>query len=397
MMVAQLRVDWREPALAKGWLQRAARLLGTDRKGREFGYLSFLQCRLALLQNDLAAAIILADRARDVGRACEDRDLESLGLLYGGEARLYDGAVEDGLAAIDEAGATVVGCSPRPWVGGLVYCGIIYSSLTRADWHRAAQWNDHFDRWCSLNGCQGARGLCELHRAELMCVQGDLGGAEREACRAQQTLAHRSPWAEGDAWRVLGEIHLARGDWAAARVDFTRAQVGGWNTELGQAGLAHAKGDDEQACRLLARALGDNHWANRARRGMLLAHFAIFAAAAGRFGAAADALSEIERRAELTATSALQALVERARGDLALVRGDCAAAIQHFRMALRTMRDINAPLAAAQIQLRLAEALGREGDVESANLEASAARTTLRDAEAFGLLSQVEHALNPAS
>jgi DNA-binding winged helix-turn-helix (wHTH) protein len=77
MMVAQLRVDWREPALAKGWLQRAARLLGTDRKGREFGYLSFLQCRLALLQNDLAAAIILADRARDVGRACEDRDLEA--------------------------------------------------------------------------------------------------------------------------------------------------------------------------------------------------------------------------------------------------------------------------------------------------------------------------------
>lgn len=390
IVLAQLRLDAREPALAKGWLQRASRQLEGQPEGREHGYLSFALCRLSLFENDLDAAVRLADSARKIGERCEDSDLQALGLLYGGEARLYRGEVENGLAAIDEAGVAVVALDLSPWVGGMVYCGIIYSSLTRADWHRAAQWNHQFNRWCELNRAPGAVGLCRLHRAEVLCVGGDLKAAESEARGAQEALRQNAPWAEGDAWRVLGEIQLARGDWAKARESMSRAHEYGWNAQLGLALLEHARGRTAQAHRLLARALRDPHWNNLARRGVLLAHFAEVAAQAGCTEDARQALSEIDARPELVSTSALEALVKRARGELAAIEGSRPEAIDLMHAALRLWSAIEAPLMVAQTRCRLAELLREEGDGQSSALELEAAKSTFRKSGALGLLNKCE-------
>lgn len=390
LLLAQLRLDWREPAPGKGWLRRANRWLAGTPEAREHGYAAFIGTRVALLDNDLDRAVRLADQAREIGRRCADADLESLGLLYGGEARLYRGEVEDGLAAIDEAGATVGAFNLSPWAGGLVYCGIIFSALTRADWHRAGQWNEQFGRWCELSGAPGAMGLCQLHRAEVLCVQGDLAAAEREARQAQATLARASPWAEGDAWRVLGEIQLARGDWAGARASMARAHEYGWNAQLGLAQLEYAQGRPQAARRLLAGALDDPHWANRARRGLLLAHYVMIAAAAGQANEARHGLAELDARPELVSTSALQALTLQARGELALAEGDRARAIQLLRAALQSWTATQAPLDAARTRCRLAQLLAQAGDAESAALELQAARAQFRKSGAHGLLEQCE-------
>jgi DNA-binding winged helix-turn-helix (wHTH) protein len=388
ILLAQLRLDAREPALAKGWLRRASRQLEGQPEGREHGYLSFALCRLALFENDLDAAVRMADSAREIGERSEDPDLQALGLLYGGEARLYRGDVEEGLAAIDEAGVAVVALSLSPWVGGLIYCGIIFSSLTRADWHRAAQWNHQFDRWCEVNGAPGAVGLCRLHRAEVLCVEGNLTAAEHEARGAQEALRRNAPWAEGDAWRVLGEIQLARGDWSQARESMSRAHEYGWNAQLGLALLEHARGRTTQAHRLLGRALRDPHWSNRARRGVLLAHFAEISARAGCLHDAREALREIDARPELVSTSALEALVTRARGELAAAEGKRTQAIDLMQTALQRWKAIEAPLMAAQSRCRLAELLRAEGDAQSAELELAAAQSAFQKSGAFGLLSE---------
>src|SRR5438552_885083 len=130
---------------------------------------------------DRCAARMLA-----LGRELPDPDLEALGLVYTGLWRLAQGDVQAGTALQDEAGAAALGGAVSPWVGGTVYCGIIWGCRNRADWQRAAQWTGQFMRWCDRGRLTSYPGLCRLHRAEVLSVLGDLEEAERElgeACR----------------------------------------------------------------------------------------------------------------------------------------------------------------------------------------------------------------------
>jgi hypothetical protein len=144
------------------------------------------------------------------------------------------------------------------------------------------------------------------------------------------------------------------------RASSARAHEFGWNAQLGLALLEEARGRTAQAHLLLARALRDPHWSNRARRGVRLAHFAEIAARAGHTRGAREALSEIDTRPQLVSTSALQALVTRARGELAAAEGNRSQTIDAFQAALLCWRAMEAPLLVAQTRCRLAELLARK-------------------------------------
>lgn len=137
ILCAHLRVEWGEYPVANGWVQRAERLLDGLPTAREHGYLALLRARLALLHNRLEEALEQGSLAYQTGRAVGDPDLEGLGLVHRGEAQLYLGQIEDGLNALDEAGVSVVANGLSAWAGGLVYCGVIFGCMTRADWQRA--------------------------------------------------------------------------------------------------------------------------------------------------------------------------------------------------------------------------------------------------------------------
>jgi DNA-binding winged helix-turn-helix (wHTH) protein len=386
--LAQLRLEWREPVLANGWYHRASRLLAGEPPCREQGYLALVGCRLALSRNDLETALELAGRAREMGEHFSDPDLESLGLVYIGEASLFLGRIREGLAALDEAGASVVADELSPWAGGLVYCGVIYTCMTRADWQRAGQWTDQFTRWGEDKGVAGYPGLCRIHRAQVLAVRGDLRQAEEEIRATRDLLAGDAPWVEGEAWRVLGEVLLAKGDFDAARQAFVRATELGWESQFELALLRFAEGDADGAAGLLARTLAENAWSVRSKRGQALAHYGITAAAAGRTGEARAALAELEGEPSLASTAALQALATQARGELAAAEGRPAEAITLLRSSLRAWLELEAPLAAAQTRRRLAALLTAEGDRESAALETAAALAVFRRAGADGLLAQ---------
>jgi hypothetical protein len=56
--------------------------------------------------------------------------------MRAGQAWLFTGKTLDGLNALDEAAVAVGASGLSAWAGGLVYCGVIYSYMTRADWER---------------------------------------------------------------------------------------------------------------------------------------------------------------------------------------------------------------------------------------------------------------------
>ncbi len=384
--LAQLRLEWRESNLANGWYQRATRLLQREPPCREKGHLALVGCRLALYQNDVEGALALAETARAMGEEFNDPDLEILGLVYIGEARLFLGRTREGLAALDEAGVSVTTNDPSPWAAGLVYCGLIYSCMTRADWQRAGQWTEQFTRWGKDKGVEGYPGLCQIHRAEMLAVRGDLRPAEREIRLTREMLAQDAPWAEGESWRVLGQILLAKGDFDGARQSFCRATELGWESQFDMALLRLAEGDANGAATLMRHTLAENAWSCRSKRGQALAYFIIAAAMAGRTEEARAVLAELQREPDLASTTALQALTAQARGELAVAEGREMEGIALLRSALRAWLEMEVPLAAAQMRCRLSVLLDAAGDRESASLERAAAAATFRRLGADGWL-----------
>ena len=384
ILIAQLRLEWREPILANGWYQRAARLLESEPPCREKGYLALLGGRMALYQNDLERALELSESARATGEHFNDPDLESMSLAYVGTASLFLGRIREGLAAVDEAGASIAAGDLSPWAGGLVYCSVIYSCMTRADWQRAGQWTEQFTRWGGDKGAIAYPGLCQIHRAEMHAVRGDLAQAERAIVATRDLLAREAPWVEGEAWRVHGEILVAKGDYAAAREAFTRTSELGWDPQFNIALLRFAEGDAAGAATILARIIADNSWSARTKRGRTLAHYCIAAATAGRIEEARTALASLDSDPDLASTPALQALTAQAKGELAAAEGYLAEGITLLRSALGAWLEIGVPLYAAQTRVRLAALLTAEGDHESASLELAAANAVFRRAGVKG-------------
>ncbi|HSI15914.1 MAG TPA: winged helix-turn-helix domain-containing protein [Chthoniobacter sp.] len=389
--LAQLHLEWREPILANGWYQRAQRLLDPEPPCRERGYLALVGCRMHLYQNDLDKALSYAEIAHTAGELFDDPDLESLGLVYVGVARLFLGRIREGLAAIDEAGASVTGGDLSPWAGGLIYCCVIFSCVTRADWHRASHWTDQFDRWGKDKGITAYPGLCQLHRAEMLAVRGELRQAESEIRLTCERLAQEAPWVEGEAWRVLGQILITKGDFVEARTVLARATELGWESQFDLALLRMVEGDSDGAATLLARMLAENTWTARSRRGRTLAQYCITASLAGRVQEARGAMAELDQDPELSSTPALQAYAMQARGELTIAEGHRAEGIALLRRALGAWHEVGVPMAVAHGRLRLAMLLSAEGDHEAAMFELDAAHATFRRCGAEGWLTICAH------
>src|SRR4030095_2677353 len=100
-------------------------------------------------------------------------------------------------------------------------------------------------------------------------------------------------WVEGEAFRVLGQILLAKGDLQGAREALVRANELGWETPFELAQLRVAEGDAQAATRIFARGIAGDEWSCRSKRGQALAHCVIAAATAGDLADARKALAEL--------------------------------------------------------------------------------------------------------
>ncbi|MEJ2604633.1 MAG: hypothetical protein P8172_15350 [Gammaproteobacteria bacterium] len=382
LRLAELHFESAKIPVAQGWLNRGRHYLEGCEECREHGFEAYVSARIAVATGDPAGAVANGRRGLEIARRLGSDEIEALALVFTGYGEIALGDAETGMRHVDEAAAAVLSGDVDRHVGGIVYCGLIWVCCNRGDWQRAAQWSESFAGWCEREGMTRFSGLCQLHRAEILSVSGEANEAERELRIACDQLANLSPFAAGDAYRILGDLHLMRGDLDEAETAFRRSHDLGWEPQPGLAMLQAERGDAETALRGLRRSLDDRNWSMRQRRGLLLAVFVIIAAQQGEEAQARWAMQQLEQHPELWVTEFHNGAVARARAELAVLEGDTGRAIAAMRDAVRCWQAARAGLNLATCRLRLARFLAAEGDAAGATLELDAAESGFREWQA---------------
>jgi tetratricopeptide (TPR) repeat protein len=386
LALANLKLETRDVAVAQGWHQRAATLLEGCDECHELAMHRWLGSRIALFEGRLADSRCSVDEALAMARRIHDDDVECLALAYSGHLEVAAGNSASGLSLLDEAGAAALSGRVNLWACGIALCSVILGYMHQADYHRAGQWVDEFARWCARYGSYCYPALCRLHRGEVMALRGELGEAAKFVAEARELLSVAGPYAEGDAHRVIGEIHLSRGEYAAAEEAFKKAHQLGWSPMPGLAELLAARGKPDQAQALLLRALEEPSWTDGQRRSLLLAALAQVAARTGDRDRARGALAELDSTPNLAGAARGEA--ERARAQLALHEQRRTDAVTHLERAVQLFLEARLPLKAARARLDLAQLLLDAGDDAGADLELSAAEDTFQSIAAAPLLDE---------
>lgn len=390
LLLALIQFEQRNYAVARGWLKRSANYLNPEQKTVEHGLWEWLSSRFAAIEGNLDDAVQHARAAHDIGTHIGDRDIETLGLLYWGLALLATGEVRRGIELQDEAAAAALAGEVTPLVGGIIYCGVIWCCRNRGDWRRAAEWTDNFTRWCERSGLTAFPGTCSMHRAEVLTLRGFLQEAAQELANAHIQLANSAPWAEGEAYRIQGDLCLMRGDLNQAESAYRRCHELGWDPQPGYARLMFELGQVNDAIRSLQQSLQDTNWANQQRRGMMLAQLATIAARSGNSTQAQSAMQELDENPQYASTTALQAMVANARAEIMAATGRLSESILMQRKSIRLWQDLDSLINIARERLRLAEIFMADHDYHNSGLELDAAESAFQKASASRLCDRCQ-------
>lgn len=383
-----------EPARAGGWLARAQRLIeeaGLDCV--ESGWLLLPRARQKLEQGDPVAARPLFEQARGIGQRFGDRDLVAMGSMGIGRCRVYGGEIRDGLALLDEVMTAIEARELTANIAGIVYCAVIDICQEVLDVRRAQEWTTSMTRWCaSQPELVPFRGVCEVHRAQILQLRGDWHGAFAVAEQIPATQAGRvGPRAIGPAWYRLGELHRLRGEFAEAENAYRQASRLGYPPEPGLAHMRLAQGQLQAAASNISRSLEEAH--DRSRRSSLLPAYVEIMLGVGDIDAAQAGADELEILAADHEVPYLSACAACARGAVLLRRGEPRAALTALSEGCAGWQDLEAPYEAARTRELVGLACRALGDEDRARLELDAASWTYRRLGAATDLARVSAAL----
>ncbi|HSC90213.1 MAG TPA: LuxR C-terminal-related transcriptional regulator [Gaiellaceae bacterium] len=368
-----------EIARGTGWFGRAERLL--DRAGRECaerGYLLIPRILQHTAAGDGEGAYAAASEAAEIGERFGDRDLVALVVQEQGHALVRQGRVEEGLRLVDEVMVSVTAGELSPIVTGLVYCNTIAFCQGVFELRRAREWTDALAEWCDRQPDMVAHtGLCLVHRAEIMELQGAWPGALEEARRAAVRLSRGTAnrRSAGYAYYRQGEVQRLQGELDAAEESYREALSRGCEPQPGLALLRLAQGNGAAASAAIRRVLGET--TARLRRAALLPAVVEIMLAAGDVEAAESACRELEEISAVQQSELLQAVSGQARGAVALARGDPGAALVALRRAFDSWQRLEAPYESARVRVLLGLTCSALGDDDTAALELGAAREEL--------------------
>lgn len=394
-----LRLELRgEAARASGWYGRAQRLL--ERKGSESaenGYLLITIVDRSIAAGDAAGAIEAASRAAAIGDRFAEPDLSALARHLQGRALIQHGRLAEGLALLDEAMVAVTAGELSPVVTGLIYCSVIEGCQAVHALERAREWTSALARWCDEQPDLVAfTGVCRVHRAEIMMLNGAWEGALEEARRAaQRSLAAGNRHAAAAAYYQQAEVRRLRGEFAAAEEAYASASQWGWEPQPGLALLRLAQGRIDAAAAAMRRVM--TPLIDPVQRAKLLPAHVEIMLAAGDLDAARAACDELERIAQRFDTRMLGAIAAQARGALELAAGQARAALAPLRRASQAWQSIEAPYPAARTRALLGLACRALGDEDGAKLELAAAKGAFAQLGAAPDLARIEalHGVTP--
>lgn len=361
-----------ERSVGSGWLHRASQLLEDLPEGVPHGYMRYLEAARALGEGRSADAARTARRIVQLAASHHDATLQAIGLVTEGVAVVKQGRVEAGLSMLDEAMLPVRAGEVEPnWAGNL-YCQLIGLFLEIGDIPRARDWTDAIERWCDQHHDPVMyRGICRVHRAQLLLLDGAWQAAEDHASRACRDLAAMDVEVVAEGHYVIGELHRLRGDVGGAEAAYARAHELGRDPQPGRALLGLAAGRVREVGRALQTALvGVDHALDRVP--ILMAQIDL-AVAAGDAALAESAAEELDDVAEAYATAGLRAAARQASGVRRLLAGEPERALPLLRDAVRRWCELDAGHSAATARCLLARALEAIGDASAAQREREAA------------------------
>ncbi len=311
-----------EAAPASGWFARGERLLERDRLDCvEVGYLRLAVMLQHFADGDFEAAHAVAAEAVEIGERFGDRDLVAMGVMDQGHALLELGRTKEGLRLVDESMIAVTTGELSPIVAGILYCNTISVCQGAYELRRAREWTTALTLWCEREPDMVAHtGVCLVHRAEIMQLQGAWQAALDEArsvgMHAQGVLNRR---ASARALYLEGELQRLRGDLAAAEEAYRTATRWGEEPQPGMALLRLAQGNKDAALAAIRRIVGETSPPLK-RAALLPAHVEI-ALAAAEVEEAERASEELAEIARVQGSDALAAMSADSAGAVALARG----------------------------------------------------------------------------
>ncbi len=349
-------------SVAAGWLSRARRLLADDPDCAEAGWvaLALIGCSYANideLQQHAHLALAVAQRLGDA-------DLECKALGDSGLALVSRGAIDEGLARLDEAMVMASsGECDNVWVVGQVYCDLVTACSRTGDLHRLEDWLATAQVGERAPAGAGPPNLllnhCQIEYGTLLCEAGRWNEGELALRFAVDASVHFVQRAQSRAALAGLRIDQGRLPEAAGLLNGLEQRA---EAQLSLVRLHHARGDDDLAAAVARQALrmlpGD-----RLRTAPIHALLVDVELSRGNVKGAREAERALAEYAGQTSSRTVAALAEWAAGRLWLADphtgGDQPphGAVAHFESALRELRGDERSLLAADIQLDLARAL----------------------------------------
>jgi DNA-binding NarL/FixJ family response regulator len=258
---------------------------------------------------------------------------------------------------------------------------------------RAREWTAALTRWCEQRPDMVAhRGLCLVHRAEIMTFGGAWQDALDEAIRVAERFTDGvlNQRAIGHAAYRQGEVHRLRGEFEAAETAYTEASRIGREPQPGLALLRLAQGNESSAAAAIGRTL--NEAAPPLKRAALLPAFVEIMLAVDHVEQARSGCRELDEIAGRQGSDVLAAMSAHARGALALAlaEGDARSALGALRDGWRAWEELEAPYEAARTRVLVALACRALGDDDTAALELEAARDVLAQLGAQSELARID-------
>lgn len=369
-----------DPAVTRGWLERARHLLEGLEQGAEGASVASFSAHLALLvDHDPGRARTLCAGAVELARESGATDLEMLALGLDGLALVTQGEVQEGMRRLDEATAAATsGELTDPVAIHNVCCYLIYACKRVRDFERAGQWCERVKEIAERWSDRQMFATCRTHYADVLVWRGAWGEAERELELAAREFGAAGPHKVADAAVRLAELRRRQGRLGEAE----RLLQGADRHPLAplvRAALFLDRGDAERARDLAERYLRRIPADERTERVPGLELLVRARLALGDRDAAAGAVTELRTIAETLATDALRAPAALAEGLLAAAAGDHEAARRSLEDAVDLYERSGAPFDAARARFELARTLRALERFAAAQDEAQAAARALRE------------------
>lgn len=360
-----------------GWTARARRLLSDEAEEIEAaGRVAYLEALHAVFTGDADTAKEAFARAIEAGDSCGDTDLATLARLGLGRALIRLVRHDKGLSFLDEAMVAVREREVSPLVVGDSYCTAIDGCRETFDLRRARRWTEELSAWCDRHvDLVAFRGLCLLHRAEILQLGGEWPAALDEARHAEEYVGRPSGHlARGAACYQRGELHRLRGEFDDARDAYEQARQHGRDPQPGLALLWLAEDRLEASVAAIQRKLTEARSAISRSR-LLPASVEVFLAD-GESEAAREVCDELGEIARAFNSRLLQAHGAYCEGAVDLADGKLELALGALRHALEEWQDLDVPYEAARTRVLIARACRQLGDHDTATSEVEAARMT---------------------